>query len=65
MTKQKNEYLVPMIIIGVLFFIFGFVTWLNGPLIQFVKLAFSLNTDSEAFLVTTAFYVVFFVWKKK
>jgi FHS family L-fucose permease-like MFS transporter len=60
MTKQKNEYLVPMIIIGVLFFIFGFVTWLNGPLIQFVKLAFSLNTDSEAFLVTTAFYLAYF-----
>ncbi|HEY9049414.1 MAG TPA: sugar MFS transporter [Ohtaekwangia sp.] len=60
MTNQKNDYLVPMIIIGVLFFIFGFVTWLNGPLITFVKLAFSLNTDSEAFLVTTAFYLAYF-----
>ncbi|HTM28325.1 MAG TPA: hypothetical protein VL097_03100, partial [Rhodanobacter sp.] len=28
----------PMLIIGTLFFIFGFVTWLNGPLITFVKL---------------------------
>lgn len=49
-----------MIIIGALFFIFGFVTWLNGPLIKFVKLAFDLNTDSEAFLVTTAFYLAYF-----
>jgi glucose/galactose transporter len=60
MTQQKNQYAVPMIIIGLLFFIFGFVTWLNGPLITFVKLAFSLNTDSEAFLVTTAFYLAYF-----
>lgn len=60
MSQQKNPYLVPMIIIGILFFIFGFVTWLNGPLITFVKLAFSLNTDSEAFLVTTAFYLAYF-----
>lgn len=49
-----------MIIIGVLFFIFGFVTWINGPLISFVKLAFALDTDSKAFLVTTAFYLAYF-----
>jgi FHS family L-fucose permease-like MFS transporter len=49
-----------MIIVGALFFIFGFVTWLNGPLIGFVKLAFDLDTDSKAFLVTTAFYLAYF-----
>ncbi|HET9190493.1 MAG TPA: glucose/galactose MFS transporter, partial [Rudaea sp.] len=32
-----------VITIGVLFFIFGFVTWLNGPLITYVKLAFDLD----------------------
>lgn len=60
MNQSKNQYIVSMAIIGALFFIFGFVTWLNGPLITYVKLAFSLNTDSEAFLVTTAFYLAFF-----
>lgn len=60
MTDSKKQYLIPMVIIGGLFFIFGFVTWLNGPLIQFVKLAFNLNTDSEAFLVTTSFYLAYF-----
>src|SRR5688572_926127 len=50
----------PIIIIGILFFIFGFVTWLNGPLITYVKLAFSLDTDSKAVLVTTAFYMAYF-----
>jgi FHS family L-fucose permease-like MFS transporter len=60
MTSQQKSYTGPTIIIGGLFFIFGFVTWLNGPLIQFVKLAFDLNTDSQAFLVTTAFYLAYF-----
>ncbi|WP_217429766.1 sugar MFS transporter [Sphingomonas bacterium] len=38
-----------------MFFIFGFVTWLNGPLIAFVKLAFTLG-DVAAFLVPMVFY---------
>jgi FHS family L-fucose permease-like MFS transporter len=46
----------PMMIIGMLFFIFGFVTWLNGPLITFVKLAFQTD-DFWAFLVPSAFYL--------
>ncbi|ESQ87482.1 major facilitator transporter [Asticcacaulis sp. AC460] len=42
-----------------LFFIFGFVTWLNGPLITFVKLAFQLS-DVEAFLVPSVFFLSYF-----
>jgi glucose/galactose transporter len=55
-----GSYLGSIVIIGVLFFIFGFVTWINGPLITFVKLAFDLDTDAKAFLVTTAFYMAYF-----
>ena len=55
--KQSNLY--PIIIIGVLFFIFGFVTWLNGTLIPFLQLACELNT-SQALLVTFAFYMAYF-----
>jgi glucose/galactose transporter len=57
--ETRHSSLVPMIIIGVLFFIFGFVTWLNGPLITFVKLAFNLD-DVNAFLVPMAFYLSYF-----
>ena len=57
--ETRHSSLVPMIIIGVLFFIFGFVTWLNGPLITFVKLAFNLD-DVGAFLVPMAFYLSYF-----
>ncbi len=46
-------------IIGALFFIFGFVTWLNGPLIQFSKLAFNVD-DRLAFLIPSAFYLSYF-----
>ncbi|MGH8157497.1 MAG: sugar MFS transporter [Rhodanobacter sp.] len=49
-----------MVTIGVLFFIMGFFTWLNGPLISFVKVAFTLD-DINAFLVPFAFYVSYFV----
>lgn len=60
MQNSSRQYIQSVSIIGILFFIFGFVTWLNGPLIQFVKLAFDLDTDSKAFWVTTAFYMAYF-----
>lgn len=47
-----------MLIIGVLFFIFGFVTWLNGSLIPFLKLICDLN-DFQALFVTFAFYIAY------
>lgn len=58
-NKQPSSANV-MAIMGLLFFVFGFVTWLNGPLITYVKLAFELDSDSKAFMVTTAFYMAYF-----
>lgn len=58
--QTSNNSRNAIVIIGILFFVFGFVTWLNGPLITYVKLAFGLDTDSKAFLVTTAFYMAYF-----
>ncbi|OOG61946.1 glucose/galactose MFS transporter [Rhodanobacter sp. B04] len=60
-TPSDRTNMGPMMIIGVLFFIFGFVTWLNGPLITFVKLAFQVQ-DAYAFLVPFAFYISYFVF---
>ena len=56
----KKSSLVPMIIIGILFFIFGFVTWLNGSLIPFLKFILDLN-EFEALFVTFAFYIAYTV----
>ena len=58
MTQTKHSSLVPMIIIGILFFIFGFVTWLNGSLIPFLKIICDLN-DFQALFVTFAFYIAY------
>ena len=59
MPEQVRSPAVSIAIIGLLFFIFGFVTWLNGPLITFVQLAFEL-TVFKAFLVTFVFYLSYF-----
>lgn len=59
-SPNSDSTMGPMIIIGALFFIFGFVTWLNGPLIIYAKLAFNLDTYAKAFMVTTAFYMAYF-----
>src|SRR5919106_964864 len=56
--KQTNTKAI--FIIGVLFFIFGFVTWLNGTLIPFLKLACQLKSDIQAFFVTFSFYMAYF-----
>lgn len=47
-------------IIGILFFIFGFVSWINSILIPYFKLACSL-TNRQAMLVAFAFYISYFV----
>src|SRR5690625_3831897 len=49
-----------MVIIGVLFFIFGFVTWVNSVLIPYLQIACELN-NFQAYLVTFAFYISYFV----
>lgn len=56
--KPNSKY--PIIIIGILFFVFGFVTWLNGTLIPFLKLACQLKNDTQAFFVTFSFYMAYF-----
>ncbi len=55
-SNNKNA----IVIIGILFFVFGFVTWLNGTLIPFLKLACQLENDIQAFFVTSAFYMAYF-----
>jgi len=58
-NKQKST-LVPILIIAGLFFIFGFVTWINGALIPFMKTINEL-TDAQSYLVASASYISFVV----
>jgi glucose/galactose transporter len=56
---QGTRHITSIAIIGALFFIIGFFTWINGPLITFVRLAFDLN-EVNAFLVLMVFYLSYF-----
>src|SRR6476469_516554 len=58
-NPSKKNY-GPMIIIGILFFVFGFVTWVNSVLIPYFKLTCNLSVK-EAMLVAFAFYISYFV----
>ena len=57
---RSKSSIFPMIIIGILFFIFGFVTWLNGSLIPFLKVICNI-TEFQALFVTFAFYIAYTV----
>lgn len=59
-ATSKNSNIIPIAIIGALFFIFGFVTWLNATLIPYLRIACEL-TAFESFWVTFAFYISYFV----
>src|SRR6185436_605941 len=58
-TSAKSNYGFSIFILGTLFFIFGFVTWLNGTLIPYLKIACVLN-NFESYLVAFAFYISYF-----
>lgn len=59
-SQSKNKTFVPILIIAGLFFIFGFVTWINGALIPFMKTINEL-TDTQSYLVASASYISFVV----
>lgn len=58
-TKSQNN-IIPVLIIAGLFFIFGFVTWINGALIPFMRTINEL-TETQAYLVASASYISFVV----
>ncbi|GAB3031497.1 sugar MFS transporter [Spirosoma pulveris] len=53
---KTQNYTGPLLIIGALFFVFGFVTWVNSVLIAFFKQAFNLSTVGSN-LVAFAFFI--------
>lgn len=50
----------PIVSIGLLFFIFGFITWLNGALIPFLQMVCEL-TEIQALLIAFCFYIAYVV----
>jgi FHS family L-fucose permease-like MFS transporter len=60
-SLSKQDTIIPILIIGSLFFIFGFISWINSILIPFFKIACEL-TNFESYLVTFAFYISYLVF---
>lgn len=58
--SKSNNLIIAMLFIALLFFILGFVTWLNGSLIPFLKIVCELS-DFQALWVTFAFYIAYTV----
>jgi glucose/galactose transporter len=56
----KRETTISIFLIGLMFFIFGFVSWVNSILIPYFKIACEL-TSFQAYLVAFAFYIAYFV----
>jgi len=59
-SNSIREVVVGMLFVGLLFFILGFVTWLNGSLIPFLKIVCQLS-NFQALWVTFAFYIAYTV----
>lgn len=60
--KVRTDWstIISVAIIGLLFFIFGFTTWINAILIPYFKIACELNYV-QSLLVAFAFYIAYFV----
>src|SRR5215216_2366179 len=56
---KKDSYIGPMIIIGLLFSIFGYTTWINSILIPYLKITCELKETWQSYLVATAFYIAY------
>ncbi|MEE2773052.1 MAG: sugar MFS transporter [Bacteroidota bacterium] len=59
-TTSRSSTSRSIVIIGALFFIFGFVTWLNSLLIPYLEIACEL-TKFQSYFVTFAFYIAYVV----
>jgi len=59
-TQHQRSQWYSLLIIGILYFVFGFITWLNSVLIPFLREACQLQ-DNQAYFVVFAFYISYFV----
>jgi FHS family L-fucose permease-like MFS transporter len=59
-TLSKRDINLSLLTIGVMFFVFGFVTWINAILIPYFKIACELS-NFQSYLVAFAFYIAYLV----
>ena len=59
LKKFYQDFSSPIIIIGIMFFVFGFITWLSAILVPYLKIACELN-NFQSYLVAFSFYIAYF-----
>lgn len=59
-VPDKRTQIIAIAIIASMFFIFGFVSWVNAILIPYFKLACEL-THFQSYFVAFAFYIAYFI----
>lgn len=60
-SLSPRATIISIAIIGLMFFIIGFISWVNSILIPYFKIACELETNFQAYLVAFAFYISYFV----
>ncbi len=60
MSTNNKNVAFQISIIGMLFFIFGFITWANSSLIPYFKIACELGEGARSFYVASAFFAAYF-----
>ena len=60
-TNSTPSYWKALLMTGCLFFIFGFVSWVNSILIPYFRIACDLKNEFQSYLVAFAFYIAYFV----
>ena len=59
-SNSKKTYYISLAILAGMFFIFGFVSWVNSILIPYFRISCEL-THFESYFVAFAFYIAYFV----
>ncbi len=61
LSSNNRNYIVSLILIGLLFFIFGLVSWVNSILVPYFKIACELQSELQSYLANFAFYIAYLV----
>jgi len=59
-AMNRSEINISLFILATVFFIIGFISWVNAILIPYFKIAFGLS-NFQAYFVTFAFYISYLV----
>lgn len=60
-SMSEKHYFVSLVMLGLLFFIFGLVSWVNSILVPYFKIACELQSEVQSYLANFAFYIAYLV----